>query len=61
MNELKITQCSGNGQGVCKRCEDNGIWNRHWMTMLYKIEGFDGCYCPDCVKAIREKKSIVSI
>lgn len=55
MSNLKITRCSGNGQGSCKRCEDNGIWNRHWMTMLYKIEGFDGCYCPKCVEAIKEE------
>lgn len=55
MNNLKITRCSGNGQGSCKRCEDNGIWNRHWMTFLYEIEGFDGCYCPKCVEAIKEE------
>lgn len=55
MSDLKITPCSGNGQGSCKRCDDKGIWNRHWMTMLYKIEGFDGCYCPKCVEAIKEE------
>lgn len=51
-NRLKITRCAGEGQGECKRCADNGIWNRKWMCFLYKIEGYEGCYCYDCTKAI---------
>lgn len=53
---MKITQCKGEGQGSCKRCVDNGKWNRSWMCFLYKIEGYDGCYCKDCVKEIQIDK-----
>ena len=51
---IKITHCKGEGQGSCKRCSDNGIWNSNWMCFLYKIEGYEGCYCPDCVKKIMD-------
>ena len=51
-----VTQCQGEGQGSCKRCSDQGIWNRHWMSMLYKIEGYEGCYCSYCVKEIMESE-----
>ena len=53
---LKVTQCKGEGQGSCKRCADKGIWNRTWMCFLYKIEGYEGCYCGDCVKEIQAEK-----
>ena len=49
---VKITRCRGEGQGSCKRCNDNGIWNRNWMCFLYRIEGREGCYCEKCVKEI---------
>ena len=52
MSNLKITRCQGEGQGSCKMCSDNGKWNRNWMSMLFKVEGFEGCYCSDCVKKI---------
>ena len=52
MNNDLITKCKGEGQGNCKRCNDKGIWNRHWMSMLYKIKGYDGYYCWDCAKDI---------
>lgn len=52
MSGIKITKCKGEGQGSCKRCDDHGIWNRHWMSLLYKIEGYEGYYCWDCVKEI---------
>ena len=45
---MKVTQCTGEGQGSCKRCSDKGKWNRNWMCFLYKIEGYEGCYCSDC-------------
>lgn len=54
MSKLKITQCKGEGQGSCKRCNEYGIWNRHWMSLLYQIEGYEGCYCSYCVKEICE-------
>ena len=44
---IKITQCTGEGQGSCKMCSDNGKRNRTWMCFLYKIEGYDGCYCEE--------------
>ena len=25
------------------------------MSMLYKIEGYEGCYCPECVKKIMDE------
>lgn len=53
---MKVTQCKGDGQGSCKRCSDKGKWNRTWMCFLYKIEGYEGCYCSDCVKEILNKK-----
>lgn len=53
---MKITKCNGEGQGSCKRCSDNGKWNRTWMCFLYKIEGYEGCYCGDCVKEIQNKE-----
>lgn len=52
---LKITKCTGEGQGSCKRCSDNGMWNRNWMSFLYNIEGYEGCYCEYCVKEIQEE------
>lgn len=50
---MKVTKCKGEGQGSCKRCSDKGKWNRMWMCFLYKIEGYEGCYCADCVKEIK--------
>lgn len=50
---MKVTQCTGEGMGSCKRCSDNGKWNMNWMCFLYKIEGYEGCYCSDCVKEIK--------
>ena len=52
---IKVTQCKGEGQGSCKRCVDNGKWNRSWMCFLYKIDGYDGCYCSNCVKEIAKE------
>lgn len=48
VNKIKVSQCQGEGQGTCKRCYDNGHWNRCWMSFLYKIDGLEGCYCRDC-------------
>lgn len=56
---MKVTQCQGEGQGSCKRCSDKGKWNRTWMCFLYKIEGYDGCYCADCVKEIKAEVSLI--
>lgn len=55
MSDLKIRQCEGEGHGSCKMCTDNGKWNCMWMCFLYKIEGYEGCYCWECVKKIKEK------
>lgn len=51
---MKVTQCKGEGRGQCKRCMDNGKWNRAWMCFLYKIDGLEGCYCRECVKKLQE-------
>lgn len=53
MSKLKITPCTGEGAGSCKRC--NG--NQNWMCFLYHIEGYEGCYCRDCVEAIQEEEN----
>lgn len=29
------------------------------MCFLYKIEGYEGCYCLDCVKEIRKENENV--
>lgn len=50
---MKITECEGNGQGVCSRC---GCIN--WMTLLYKIENVPGNYCTTC---IRKMKSLLEV
>ena len=50
MAKLKITKCSGECQGSCKRCFQKGIWNRNWMCFLYRVEGLEGCYCEECAK-----------
>jgi len=53
--ELKISPCSGEGQGECRRCADNGIWNRHWTNFLYHVEGMEGCYCSDCIAELKKE------
>lgn len=55
---MKVTKCSGEGQGSCKRCSDKGKWNRVWCCFLYKIEGLEGCYCSDCVKEIISEREV---
>jgi polyferredoxin len=57
MSKLKVTPCAGEGSGSCKRCSDNGKWNQSWMCFLYHIEGYEGCYCRDCVDAIQEEEN----
>lgn len=54
---MKVTKCKGEGQGSCKKCSDEGRWNRTWMCFLYEIEGLKGCYCSDCVKKIVQDNS----
>ena len=54
---IKYTQCTGEGQGSCKMCEDMGKWNRAWMSFLYKIDGTNGCFCGDCIRKINEIRS----
>lgn len=57
MSKLNVTQCKGEGAGSCRRCNDNGKWNQNWMCFLYYIEGYEGCYCSDCVKEIEKEVS----
>lgn len=56
---MKITKCKGEGQGSCRRCNERGIFNRQWMTFLYEIEGYEGCYCEKCVIEIKGSDSNV--
>ena len=55
---LEIKQCSGEGLGSCKMCSDNGNWNRNWMCFLYRINGYEGVYCKECVDKITAKINI---
>lgn len=59
MSKLKITRCEDEGQGICKRCRDNGKWNQTWMCFLYEIEGYPGCYYSNCAKTIKDMEKIV--
>lgn len=52
---MKVRKCIGDGQGSCKRCSDNGKWNRSWMCFLFEIDGLDGVYCSDCMHEIAEE------
>lgn len=53
---MKVIRCKGEGQGSCKRCSDKGKYSRMWMCFLYRIEGYEACYCRDCVNEIQEAK-----
>lgn len=44
MKKLLVSKCVGEGLSSCKRCLENGKWNRVWHCFLYHINGFDGCY-----------------
>lgn len=52
----KIEQCSGEGQGTCRRCKSMGKWNVNWMCFLYKVEGLEGCYCFECANVLAGAK-----
>lgn len=49
---IRVVTCSGEGQGSCTRCTEQGKWNRTWMCFLNKIEGIEGTYCNDCTREI---------
>ena len=53
---MRFVKCDGEGHGSCKRCLDKGKWNMMWACFLYKIEGYDGVYCEDCLKEIQAEK-----
>lgn len=57
---MKVVKCKGEGHGTCKRCYEKGKWNINWMCFLYKIEGYEGCYCSDCVNEIKKKEKTES-
>lgn len=53
---INYHQCEGEGQGSCTRCDEKGKWNRSWMCFLYEIDGYEGCYCYDCLQEILEEE-----
>lgn len=59
MKQLKVTQCSGEGHGSCKRCNDKGKWNMSWMCFLYRVEGLEGCYCTECIKEMEGEDEVL--
>lgn len=52
--KIKYEQCSGEGQGDCALCEKEGRFAGNWMCFLYRLEGYDGIYCWDCVQKIQK-------
>ena len=48
--KLEITRCSGEGQGICRGCFDDGKMRRYPISRLFRIDGLNGYYCSDCVK-----------
>jgi hypothetical protein len=52
---MKVTKCIEEGQGSCKRCLEKRQMEHKLDVLLYEIEGYDGCYCSDCVKEIRKE------
>lgn len=56
----KLIQGEGEDQGSCDRCNELGIWNRHWMVMLYQVASdsgklYNSCYY--CRKHAEEFKN----
>jgi hypothetical protein len=47
-------QGKGEGQGSCDICNSNGIWNRHWMVMLYKDVETGLYYCRSCLDKLED-------
>lgn len=55
---MRVTKCTGEGHGSCERCFGRGKWNRNWMCFLYKVEGYEGYYCEECVKEIKAEAEV---
>lgn len=56
MSDLKITQCIGEPDVVaaCRMCsERSGRLIVFSMCSLFRVEGYDGGFCSDCVEKIR--------
>lgn len=52
--EIVALRRSGNGQTVCARCERLGkSYPVFWDSMLYNVPGLKGCFCSDCLAAMR--------
>lgn len=49
-----FVQGKGEGQGSCDICNSNGIWNRHWMVMLYKDVETGLYYCRSCLNELED-------
>lgn len=49
-----IRKAEGNGLSSCLMCNRSGIWNRHWTSMLYTVDGCEGFYCYDCAKKLED-------
>lgn len=52
INGVKVYRGLDEGQGECKRCADIRGWNRCWVSMMYKIDGYNGLYCSECMDFI---------
>lgn len=47
-----VKRCTGNGLSSCTRCRRLGRYSLMWDSFLFQIDGIEGRYCSDCVKAI---------
>lgn len=50
-----MQQCNFEGQGTCRICESTKGFNRYWGCFLYKVDGYDGCYCYEHAKELEER------
>ena len=49
-----IRNAEGNGLSSCRMCNRKGIWNRHWSSMMYVVDGLPDRYCYDCAKKLED-------
>lgn len=59
-NGFPVVCCDGNGQGICVRCRALYGQPIHWMTMLYRSDGFDGLLCASCLRDLIKSSEEVS-
>lgn len=52
--EIVAFKRHGNGQSICSRCLLlDYSYPVFWDSMLFDVPGLEGCFCSDCVRAMR--------